>query len=391
MISVDEAFARILEAMPPAVTATLPLEAAAGRFLREEIRSDRDAPPFDRVMLDGVALCLSALNQGRLRFRVAGFAPAGAPPPPLPAPALARGVMTRAPQPAGAGPGGRRGDLDQDGDWIEVREAPADTRGVHHRASQARAGEVVLEAGSRLDPAAMAVLATEGHLKVRVSAPPRIVLITTGDEVVPVDALPLTHQIRASHPLTLQSLFAAHGYRQWAHDHVRDEKSEMKDRLRRGLEEADILLITGGVSKGSKDWVPELLEALGVGKRLHGVAQRPGKPLWFGLRDACAVFALPGNPLSALTCARRYVLPALEQAASGRVEAPLRMRPSEPPPSHATLTTFPLAFRENGTLFPRPAANSGALHAAARSAGFLECPPGETIHEDFAFYPWGAL
>jgi len=391
MISVDEAQARILASMPPAGTLSLRLPEAAGHFLREDVRADRDAPPFDRVMLDGVALCLSSLRQGQRRFRVAGSAPAGAPRQCLSDPELALEVMTGAPMPEGTDTVIPVEDLDREGDWIQVRDVPPGVQGVHPRASEARAGDVVLEAGARLDPAVLAVLATEGLLNVKVAAPPRIFLITTGDEVVPVDAQPLPHQIRASHPLTLQSLFAAHGYRRWTHAHVRDEKNGMKNVLRRGLEEADVLLITGGVSKGAKDWVPALLEDLGAVRKLHGVAQRPGKPLWFGIRERCAVFALPGNPLSALGCARRYVLTALEFSATGRVEPPLRVRPSEPPPAHPTLTTFPLVFKENENLLPRPAANSGALHAAARSAGFLECPPTDTLPDSFAFYPWGPL
>ncbi|MCC5845855.1 MAG: molybdopterin molybdotransferase MoeA [Verrucomicrobia bacterium] len=388
MIPVAEAFARLRDALPDFGTEPVALSDAVGRILREPLRAERDAPPFDRVMLDGVAVSHAALAAGRSRFPVAGLAPAGQPRARLLDPQSVLEVMTGAPLPEGADTVVPVEDLEREGDAVRILDVPEKGQGVHRRASDARVGDEVLPSGTRLRPAALAVAATEGALTLQTARRPVISLLTSGDEVVPPDAQPLDHQIRASHPAALAALLRGFGHCISRHRHAPDDPVLLKALLAEALESAEILLVTGGVSKGSADHVPRILGELGVRGHFHGVAQRPGKPLWCGSRGKQVVLALPGNPLSALTCARRYLIPALDAAMGALPEPPPLVRPLTPPAPHPTLATFrPLRVTSEGWEWVIPP-NSGALHVPALTQGFLECPPGFSPPDLFPFYAW---
>ena len=188
---------------------------------------------------------------------------------------------------------------------------------VHARGLDARAGEHLLGEGTRLGPPELAVLASAGLSHARVQAEPRIVIVTTGDELVepglPIEAW----QVRRSNAHALRAALAGRGFARVAEDHLPDEPRQMRERLMRHLDTHDVLVLTGGVSMGRFDHVPAVLRELGVTEHLHRIAQRPGKPLWFGVSGrGQVVFGLPGNPVSALVCLLRYVVPGL-LAASG--------------------------------------------------------------------------
>jgi molybdopterin molybdotransferase len=182
---------------------------------------------------------------------------------------------------------------------------------------------VIVRAGVRLGGREIAVAAACGQSTLTVSQLPKIAVIATGDELVEVDALVAPHQIRRSNDYALRAALNAAGYFRVDRFHVHDMRQEIEHLLWHVLAEFDVVIVVGGVSKGKFDFLPEELDRQGVQKIFQGVAQRPGKPFWFGVsKRKIPVFALPGNPVSAYVCFHRYVLPALARA-SGLTLAPL--------------------------------------------------------------------
>ncbi len=378
MITVAEAADRIAAAVAPGDTEVVGLVQAAGRVLRQAVLADAPAPPFDRVMMDGVALAAADWSPRR-RYRLLPGAPAGHSPPPRPDAESVVAVSTGGVLPPGC-------DCVAPREWLEETDAglrivpPAGTtlepgRFVHARASDGPAGRQVLPPGLLLGAAELAVAATEGAVRLTVNRPPRIHLLTTGDEVVPPDCRPGPAQIRGSHAVALATLLQNWGETQFTHRHLPDQPEALRDAIGEALDRADMVLLTGGVSRGDYDFVPPLLTAHGVTCLFHRVAQKPGKPLWFGRRETTLVFGLPGNPNSALVCARRYVIPALARWRGGDTPAALPSAVRRLPPRLTELTHF-VPFRANdGGWLAAPAATSGSLHALAGTHGFAECPP----------------
>jgi molybdopterin molybdotransferase len=360
---------------------TVALREAHGRVLLEDVVSDRDYPPFDRVAMDGVALAYAP--QGPGRWRVQATQQAGQPPFRLERAGDCIEIMTGAALSEGCDTVVRYEDLAiADGfaslaDGVDV--APG--QNVHRRGSDCRAGETVLRTGLLLTPPRIAVLASLGKTHVRVAASPRIEIVTTGDELVEVGAPILPHQIRQSNGHAIQAALASHGLGAATLWHVPDDKALLRDGLAAALETADVLLVTGGVSAGRFDFVPGLLKSLDVTERFHKIRQRPGKPLWFGTAaDGRPVFGLPGNPNSSLVCLYRYVLPLL-----GVAPPPVHLTLARQPRRTGDLTYFVGVRLEAGTAHPVRAGGSGDFLALAPSDGFVEVDPGPG---PVAFYPW---
>lgn len=378
-LTAAEALERVLAAAAPGPTERCGLSVAAGRILRRALTASRPAPPFDRVMMDGYAVSSSAFRGGKRRFRIAGVAPAGHPAPALLTPDTAVEVMTGGMLPVGADAVVPVEWCRRDGDSVEVAPQRPVTDGlfVHRLGSSRATGDIVLAAGARLGPAELAVAATEGAVELEVAVRPRVTLVTTGDEVVPPDAQPLPWQLRASHPSALAPLFAHWGAGEWHHAHAPDREEALEIALAAALESSELVLVAGGVSMGRWDLVPAALLRLGVECEFHGVRQRPGKPLWFGRRGRRLVFGLPGNPLSALLCARHYAIPALQRLLGAAPAAAVRGRLATPLARDPRLTSFcACALDEHGRLLPTRPDNSGDLHALVGTAGMITLEPG---------------
>jgi molybdopterin molybdotransferase len=377
---------------------SLPLTQAAGAVLRENIYAERDQPPFDRVAMDGIALSISGANENAGRLRVASSQAAGDPPHTLSDPASCIEIMTGAMLPAGCDAVVPVELLQRSGDIAEIgRKALQPWQNVHRRGSDCRQGALLLAAGTRLSAPEVAIAAGAGMARVRVSAQPMIVVISTGNELVEPGELIEPHQVRRSNAYGITAALRQHGFTRVADDHVRDDEAELTARLGFHLRTHDVLILSGGVSMGKLDLVPRVLEKLGVSMVFHHVAQRPGKPMWFGVsQTGPAVFALPGNPVSTLVCLSRYVLPAL-RAAMGQA-------PGEPPRISLTAAfevKAPLAFylpvklRSDDwgrtSAEPRPTNGSGDFTALAGTDGFVELPPGPgTLPKGHVarFFPW---
>jgi len=318
VLTTDEAREAILSSMPAFVTEMTPLDQANGRVLRQTVRAERDQPPFDRVMMDGIALRFADFAGGSRQFPIQATQAAGDE-----ALALQSGrcieIMTGASLPKNADcviPV-ERISVEDGVAVVEEGYAAESGRFVHARASDHAIGAHVLTPGKRISPLDIAIIASCGLNEVEASRRPVIRVISTGNELVPAGEAIEPHQIRLSNGPAIQAMLRARGYADCDHDHLIDDLEVLRDRIADHLDIADVLILSGGVSMGKADYVPEALAALGVNVVFHKVSQRPGKPMWFGLGPSGqAVFALPGNPVSSLVCCRQYVIPALEAASA---------------------------------------------------------------------------
>lgn len=391
MIAVQEAdrlLARRIRLHAPAV---VPLAEAVGRVLREDVAADRDYPPYDRVAMDGIAVADEDVRGGTTRFRVAWTQAAGEPPRALPGPGRCIEIMTGAALPDGCDSVIRYEDLDLADGWATLRDGVEvkPRQNVHFRGSDREAGQPVLEAGVRLRPPDIAVLASLGKAEVRVAALPKIAVVTTGDELVAVDAPVLPHQIRQSNGPAVRAALRQHGYADVSLDHVPDDEARLRHRLDAALAEADVLVLSGGVSAGKFDLVPTLLGDLGVREVFHKIRQKPGKPLWFGTTErGQAVFGLPGNPVSALVCLYRYVLPSLDASAGRTNRSPETALLARLPRRKNDFTLFVPARREGLEVHPVPSNGSGDFLSLLPSDGFAEVSADVTEPGPVPFFPW---
>jgi len=368
-----------------------PLDQAHGRVLRAPLKADRDLPPFDRVTMDGYALraaaCAPAAHpaDGRRAFRVAGIQAAGQPPLVLADDGACIEIMTGAVLPAGADCVVPYEETSRDGAVVTLAAdaRPSPGAHLHRRASDAVAGATLVPPGTRLTGREIAVAASVGASVVSVATRPSVAVLATGDELVDAASPTLAaHQLRASNAHALRAALLAGGLVSRADCfHLRDRPPEIEAALRRILADFDVVILTGGVSKGKFDHLPAALAKLGVVKKIHGVAQRPGKPFWFGVSPRPSpVFALPGNPVSAYTCLHRHVLPALARMAGLAPAAPDHVTLSAPARPGVPLAWFlpvALATTPDGrrTATPAPFNTSGDFAGLLDTDGFVELPP----------------
>jgi molybdopterin molybdotransferase len=377
--------ALIFEAIPLFHREDCAIAEAQGRILRTDLKADRDLPPFDRVMMDGFAVRSAALAEGIGRFRVVATQAAGMRPFSL---GTERDtcieVMTGAVLPEGSDCIIPYELTTREGDWMTTVSKAEAWSSVHRRGSDHKAREVIVRSGVRLTGREIAVAASCGYPALTVTHSPKIAVVSTGDELVDVDGMVAAHQIRRSNDHALRAALIAAGYPRADRFHMRDVRHEIEHMLWHILAEYDVLLITGGVSKGKFDFLPSELGRQGVKKIFQGVAQRPGKPFWFGLSGRMTpVFALPGNPVSAYTCLHRYVLPALDHA-SGLVPRKLaNVALSEPvvfKPSLACLLPVTLSSGPGAELIatPAPVNSSGDFAGLVGTDGFVELPASQS-------------
>jgi molybdopterin molybdotransferase len=358
------------------------LRSAAGRILRQDVEAERDNPPFDRVCMDGVAVASDAYAGGARSFRIQGTQAAGAVPMTLAGPDAAIEVMTGAVMPHGTD---AVVPLEEyviaQGQLTLNTEATAEPwRNVQRRGSDSQPGVPMLTAGMRLGAAELAVVASAGLAEVSVGRQPRITVVSTGDELVEPGQPIADHQVRRSNAYAVAAALRLHGFAEVADEHLRDEEALMRQRLGELLESRDVLVLSGGVSKGKFDFVPAALKALGVEEVFYQVAQRPGRPMWFGVGPrGQLVFGLPGNPVSTLICLQRYVLPALRAAMGGLPGSPERLALSEATSGRKLAYFMPVALviGAGGATQGRPQQpqGSGDFLALAGTAGFVELPP----------------
>ena len=324
MLTTAEALEAVLAAMPEFPAEPVDAANLTGRILRQSIVAERDQPPFDRVMMDGIAIAYADYAGGARAYPIQTTQAAGDR-----ALTLETGnaieIMTGASLPRNADcviPV-ERIRVEGGAATLEDGYEPEQRQFIHPRASDHAAGAELLRPGKRISPLDIAVIASCGLTKVEVSRTPVIRIISTGNELVAAGEPIEPHQIRLSNGPAIRAMLGRHGYDDCADDHIADEPGLLRDRIGAHLDAADVLVLSGGVSMGKADYVPEVLRELGVQLVFHKISQRPGKPMWFGTGpEGQAVFALPGNPVSALVCCRQYVIPALAKAAAAAAVPP---------------------------------------------------------------------
>jgi molybdopterin molybdotransferase len=379
----QQAQAAIEERMPLLPPELRPLETCIGQTLREDIYAERDNPPFDRVCMDGIAVDSSALAHGVRRLALEAMQPAGAPALTLSNPAHAIEVMTGAIMPRGTDSVIPLEEYDVAEGFVTLHAGASGPpyRNVQRRGSDSQPGVPMLTGGMRLGAPEIAVAASAGRARVSVSRQPDIMVISTGDELVEPGQPIAEHQVRRSNVYALLAALRERGLQTVASDHLRDDERELTERLARHLAARDVLVLSGGVSKGKFDLVPKVLKSLEVGEVFHQVAQRPGMPMWFGVGPrGQAVFGLPGNPVSTLLCLVRYVVPALARAMGGPCPAPEPIALASPVRLGRSVTSFlPVSVeydaRGQAQAVPRPPHGSGDFLALAGTQGFVELPP----------------
>jgi molybdopterin molybdotransferase len=325
MITVDEAQAAVWERVPTLGAEAVPLEAAWSRILRADVLADRDLPPFNRAAMDGFAVRAADAGAAGAWLRVAGEIRAGVSPGRAVGAGEAMRIMTGAPVPEGADAviqveRTRMIENAAPGEPEVVLETMVTAgQNIVPRASEARAGAVLLREGVRIGAAQLAVLASVGQIEPLVSRRPRVAVIVTGDEVVDPRIHPGPAQIRNANGPALRAAIHEAGAVASDFGIVSDDPAKTRDAIARALHGGhDAIVLSGGVSAGDFDFVEAALSDLGVTLHVTAVRVKPGAPFVFGTRGATLVFGLPGNPVSAQVTFELFVRPALlrMQAAS---------------------------------------------------------------------------
>jgi molybdopterin molybdotransferase len=312
MIEFEEALSMILKNTGILPAEEVPLDGSMGRVLKEDAYSGIEMPPFDKSAVDGYAVKSSDVKKIPARLRCLGLIQAGE----AFGRRLARGecvkIMTGAPMPKGADSVVMVEDSRQQGKYVELSRSAEKGENVCFKGEDLKKRQKVLQKGIRISPSHVAVLATIGIPSVKASGRPRVAILNTGGEIVPLGKKLGRNKIYNSNGPMLSALLKADGieprFLGIAKDNVRDLKKE----IRRGLD-TDILLISGGVSMGDYDLIPSVLEGMGIKKIFHKVNIKPGKPLFFARRKNTIIFGIPGNPVSNFLAYLIFVRPALNK------------------------------------------------------------------------------
>ncbi|GJM62680.1 molybdopterin molybdotransferase MoeA [Persicobacter diffluens] len=393
MLSVNEAEKLIFSHLLPQHVEEVPLKNAVGRYLAQDILADRPFPPFDRVAMDGIAIKGKESSVGEL-LQVSGIQAAGEPQKSLLADAIE--VMTGAVLPLGVDTviPYEHLEWEKDGAMVRIIKSFKQGQNVHHNGSDHQQGEVLLKKHAKITSAEVAVLATVGKAQVSVVALPKVAVISTGDELVPVSDLPEVHQIRRSNGPMLAARLEFWGI-QADEYHLKDDREILEKALKGLVLNYQVLLFTGGVSMGKFDYLPGVFEACGITKQFHKVAQRPGKPFWFGTFPKGLVFALPGNPVSSFLCYIRYVHPWFAQYFGSELPVQYAVLDQDInfKPNLTRFCEVKLSFGQDGRLLASPTGGggSGDLAKLCRADAFMELPSNLEIFKKgtiFRIFPY---
>lgn len=315
MIEVTEAVKIINQAHIKLPDVEIPLEKAIGRVLREDVFADTDFPPFDRVMMDGIAIKWKDFVARLRTFKIQGVQAAGAPQKAIQSDGSCLEVMTGAVSPNGADLVIPYEEVQIDagkGEAMVLIDTTARGKNIHKKGTDKKAGDLLISKGTLLGTPEIAIAASVGKAHLLVAKQPTVAIVSTGNELVDIHETPLLHQVRKSNVYAMSAELIKLGIKSDLY-HLPDDKPAMTQKLEEILSDHQVILMSGGVSKGKFDFVPEVLEGIGVVKKFHRIKQKPGKPLMFGVREnRNVVFAFPGNPVSTFMCFHRYFVPWLK-------------------------------------------------------------------------------
>ncbi len=296
-------------------TELVPFEQALGRVLAEDLTADRDLPPCNRVTMDGIAISYAAFASGITAFNIIGTMPAGVQPIEITKPNECVEIMTGAALPDTTDTIVRYEDIEiKNGVATLITDKIKKGQSIHFKGKDKKQGDTVALANEYITPAHISMAASVGKSMFLVKKLPKVVIISTGDELVNVTETPTSYQVRRSNIYAVKAVLQQHGL-QADTLHIPDEPNETRTQIEKCFTQYDAIILSGGISMGKFDYVPQALEELKVEKLFHKVQQRPGKPFWFGVHpDDVLVFAFPGNPVSTFMCLHRYFLPWLERS-----------------------------------------------------------------------------
>lgn len=328
MVSAAEARRRIIDALTPLSVVPCPLSECGGRVLASDVQAPHDVPLFDNSGMDGFAVrsadLKTAATDNPTILNVIAEIPAGKPATSGLEPGTAMRIMTGAPVPSGADAVVEQELAQAQNGTVRIPTGVVRGRNIRRRGEDIRSGTTVLQKGTRLGPGAVGVLASLGITSVETYRRPSVAVITTGDELIDVSEQPKPGQIRNSNAWTLAELLRRSHAEPVILERVQDSRGELSAAIRKGLLH-DAVITTGGISVGTYDMVLEILKAEGVEIDFWKINVKPGMPVAFGLkrtgsRPPVPVFALPGNPVSAMVTFLQFVRPGMERLSG--VEAP---------------------------------------------------------------------
>jgi molybdopterin molybdotransferase len=284
------------------------LEEATGRILNEPVVADRDYPPFNRATMDGMAINMADWNEGIRSFQLVETVFAGKAAMKLIGKGECYKIMTGAAVPAGADTVIRREDITESENQLTVTVTSITAgQNIAPRASDIKKDITVITPPYYIRPGTVTTLASLGYDEVKVASLPAVTVITTGDEVLPVEAAVNDVQIRNSNQHLLKALLQHWKIKPAAAVHVKDDADALLKAVN-SYKRTDVLILSGAVSAGDADFVPGVLVKAGAEKIFHKVAIRPGKPIWFGrFANGPVVFALPGNPFSTFVTFKLFI------------------------------------------------------------------------------------
>ena len=381
MITFEEAYRRVMLYTKDFGTETVSLMQSSNRILAESVYADRDFPPFNRSTKDGIAIQYDSFEKGIPFFKIEGVISAGMLQQKLYDSDGCLEIMTGAVLPIQTDTIIMYEDIQIKDGYATIKSTPNKGQNIHKKGEDKKKGDILIEKGIRISPAEIGVLASVGKAEILVKKVPKVCVISTGNELVHVSETPLPHQIRTSNVLSLQAALQSENIIA-THLHLSDDKKTIKEKLAIAVQENDVLLLSGGVSKGKFDFIPEVMDELGVDKIFHKVLQRPGKPLWFGRNEKLqtVIFSFPGNPVSTFANYHIYFLPWLHNSLGVENESEFVILDDD----ITNLTTLTLFIHVktrwyNGTLFANIIANNGSgdLTSLTNSDGFICLPPQE--------------
>ncbi len=337
MISVDEALDRIVGHAPLMPSENVALADAHGRVLATDLAALRTQPPFDASAMDGYAVRAEDIATAPVTLRVVGHAPAGDAFDGTVGPGQAVRIFTGGPVPAGANAVVIQEDTEAGDGTVTVTEAGGLGQHIRRAGIDFREGQVLLQAGRVLTPAAIGLLASMGVTWLDVRRQPRVALIATGDELVRPGEPLGPNQIISSNSVALKALIERYGGIALDLGIARDDERSLREIVERARG-ADVLVTIGGASVGDHDLVKRVLTDIGLEIDFWKIALRPGKPLIFGRMDQALMLGLPGNPVSAMVCGLLFLVPM--------IRAMLGIRPVELPTEQALLGSALPANRE---------------------------------------------
>ena len=402
MIATEKALKIILEKVRPLKASSLPLEKVLGYCLAQDIRADRDLPPTDRSAMDGFAVQAKDLTDCPRELPLVGEVAAGSGVRPRVSAGTCVRILTGASVPPGADAVVKLEETQDKGESVKFLVATKLGKNIRKRGEEVAKGQVVLCKGTALNSAGIGLCASVGKTAVKVYQRPSIAVLCTGRELREPGEKVAPHQLRNSNGPALIAALEGAGICRIKHQIVPDDPKILATKLKAAVAKNDMVILTGGVSVGKYDYVPEAVRKIGAKVLFHGVAMKPGKPqLYATLSGNRHIFGLPGNPLSVLTGFGELVLPAIRRLSGFQanechvtLKLPLATQ-ARNKTNRAAFVLGKLIWSSKGLqVAPLKSCGSADLVAGAQADGVLQVPYGVkkvSAGELVTFTPWRSI